>query len=89
MISNHQRTAISEADPADSRNNSGVMRKRLEERTGRVGDTPPATSPEELAAMTTDQQQDAATDFWLATLPPPGPAPTEQPVKSISDLLDG
>jgi len=89
MISNHQRTAISEADPADSRNNSGVMRKRLEERTGHTGDTPPATSPEELAAMTTDEQQDAANSFWQATLPPPGPAPTTQPTRTIADLLDG
>jgi len=92
MISNHQRTArtaISEADPADSRNNSGVMRKRLEERTGRSGDAPTTPTAEQLAAMTTDQQQDAANAWWLSTLPPPGPAPTTQAVKSLSDLLDG
>jgi hypothetical protein len=64
-------------------------RTPITEVTGHTGDTPPATSPEELAAMTTDEQQDAANAFWQATLPPPGPAPTTQAVKSMSDLLDG
>jgi len=57
--------------------------------SGRVGDAPATPTAEDLAKMGLDQQQDAAADFWLATLPPPGPAPTEQPVKSIADLLDG
>jgi len=54
-----------------------------------IGDAPTTPTAEQLAAMTTDQQQDAATDFWLAALPAPGPAPTTQAVKSLSDLLDG
>jgi len=87
MISNHQRTAISEADPADSRNNSGVMRKRLEERTGHTGDTPPATSPEELAAMSTDELHEYSRALWQSALPPVPEAPTTQAVKSLSDLL--
>ncbi len=55
--------------------------------SGRVGDAPATPTPEQLAAMTTDEQQDAATDFWLATLPPVPPAPTVQPVRTLSDLL--
>lgn len=89
MISNHQRTAISEADPADSRNNSGVMRKRLEERTGHTGDTPATSTAEQLAAMDERDAKDVATAFWQATLPPVGPAPTVQPTRTLSDLLDG
>jgi len=61
----------------------------IEAASGRVGDAPATPTPEQLAAMTTDQQQDAATDFWLAALPAPGPAPTVQPVRTLSDLLDG
>ncbi len=60
-----------------------------EDVTGRVGDTPPATSPEELAAMTTDELHEYSRALWQATLPPVGPAPTTQAVKSMSDLLDG
>jgi len=52
-----------------------------------VGDAPTAFTAEQLATMTTDQQQVAANDFWLATVPPPGPAPTTQAVKTLSDLL--
>jgi len=53
--------------------------------SGRVGDAP--ATPEDLSSMSLDRQQDAANDFWLAKLPAPGPAPTEQPVKTLSDLL--
>jgi len=54
-----------------------------------VGDSPATATVEQLAAMTTDHRHDAASDFWLSTLPAPGPAPTTQAVKSLSDLLDG
>jgi len=52
-----------------------------------IGDAPTTSTAEQLAAMTTDQRHDAASDFWQATLPPTGPAPTEQPVRTLSDLL--
>ena len=80
-----QRTAISEADPADSRNNSGVMRKGLEERTGRSGDTP--ATPEDLSAMTTDELHEYSRALWQSALPPVPEAPTTQAVKTIADLL--
>jgi len=92
MISNRKRTArtaISEADPADPRNNSGVMRKRLEERTARSGDTPPATSPEELAAMSLDELHEYSRTLWQSALPPVPEAPGVQTTRTISDLLDG
>jgi len=54
-----------------------------------IGDAPTTPTAEQLSTMTTDQRHDAASDFWLSTLPAPGPAPTTQPVKSLSDLLDG
>ncbi len=54
-----------------------------------IGDAPTTPTVEQLAKMTTEEQQDAANDFWFATMPPAGPAPTTQPVKSLSDLLDG
>jgi len=52
-----------------------------------VGDAPTAFTAEQLATMTTDQQQDAANTWWLATLPPVGAGPTEQPIRTLSDLL--
>jgi len=54
-----------------------------------ASDAPTAFTAEQLSTMTTDQQQVAANDFWFATMPPVGPAPTTQPVKTLSDLLDG
>jgi len=54
-----------------------------------IGDAPTTPTVEQLAKMTTDQRHDAASAFWLSTLPPVGPAPTTQPVKTLSDLLDG
>jgi len=54
-----------------------------------IGDAPTTSTVEQLAAMTTDQRHDAASDFWQATLPSVGPAPTTQPVKTLADLLDG
>lgn len=60
-----------------------------EDSTGRVGDAPATPTPEDLAKMSPDQRHDAANAWWLAALPPVGPAPTTQAVKSMSDLLDG
>lgn len=57
--------------------------------SGRVGDTPTTPTAEALAAMDERDAKDVATAFWQATLPPVGPAPTTQAVKSLSDLLDG
>ena len=58
--------------------------------SGRVGDAP-ATTPtaEQLAKMSPDQRHDAANDFWQSVMPPVGPAPTTQPIKTLADLLDG
>jgi len=60
-----------------------------EDVTGRVGDTPATPTPEALAAMDERDAKDVATAFWQATLPPVGPAPTTQPTRTLSDLLDG
>jgi len=54
-----------------------------------IGDAPTTPTVEQLAKMGPDQRHEVAADFWLATMPPAGPAPTTQPVKTLSDLLDG
>jgi len=55
--------------------------------TGHTGDTP--ATAEDLATMSPDERHEVATAFWQAKLPPVGPAPTEQPTRTIADLLDG
>ncbi len=54
-----------------------------------IGDAPATPTPEDLAKMSPDQRHDAANAWWLAALPPVGPAPTVQPTRTLSDLLDG
>lgn len=62
-------------------------RTPITEVTGHTGDTPPATSPEELAAMSLDELHEYSRTLWQSALPPVPEAPTVQPVKTISDLL--
>jgi len=53
------------------------------------GGVPAAPTPEQLAAMSPDERHEVANDFWQSALPPVPEAPTVQPVKTLSDLLDG
>jgi len=66
-----------------------TQRTAITEVTDRVGDAPTTPTAEALAAMDERDAKDVATAFWQATLPPVGPAPVEQPVRTIADLLDG
>ncbi len=66
-----------------------TQRTAITEVTGHTGGVPAAPTPEQLAAMSLDERREAANAWWLATMPPAGPAPTTQPTRTIADLLDG
>ncbi len=62
-------------------------RTPISEVTGHTGDTPPATSPEELAAMSLDELHEYSRALWQSALPPVPEAPGVQTTRTISDLL--
>lgn len=56
---------------------------------GRPTGDVPATTPEELAAMSPAAWQEHSRNMWQQVLPPVPAAPTVQPRRTLADLIDG